>query len=899
MKNAITFLFILTANWVIAQSSYTTINLPSQFTSAEIRMRTGLAGDSYGNVWVAFQYKGLARYNNGGWQLFNTTNSPLLSDTILCLYSYNNYIYIGTPRGLSCFNSFTWTNYTTQDGLPGNEVYGIYCDSQGLIITTQKHLSVRNGNNWTHVQIPNTDFTGRYYSGVYTYYHSPVLRDIAGNIWVGRYDAGLQKRNGNSWQSVTYNNMPIQAYALETDTNGRIWIGRGAQTCVYDGTAVKTLHELQYIDIDFATGLIISFTRTPSGGLFFGNNYRQYLFTDRLYVSETHLPITSTMHTCYSDNCYYMLHQSSDNALLYRINYLPALFYGGMYSQNSYKDLDGNMVKARYGTRGMLFWDGIGNPCYEVPRGSGKHSLFASGLWLGGRDAGNNLHVAMQKYRQGGDDLYSGPVRSYGPGAGTTDTLACIPYDRIWKINKWEIDSFRSWYNNGTLGTGTHTIPEVIASWPAHGDTAEGFDFYLAPFVDTDGDGVYRPALGDYPLIRGTQMLWWVYNDVLGPHTESGGLPLGVEVRASAYIYGCDTFSGTTNAINYTTFLHYEIINRSANTYHDCFAGIWTDADLGDHADDYTGCNVGQNSFYFYNGDNQDGDGNGKTYGTNPPAISTAILNGPWAPLNDGIDNDKDGITDEPFESTGMSSFMYFNNSGAATGDPQTAEECLYYMQGRWRDGSHMTYGGTGYNSSSVECQFMFPGRPTTDPYGWGTGGVPMGDWSEESENNSPADRRGIAGMGPFNWAPGEIHYIDLAFVWSRAFTGQAWASVEKNFVETAQIIDWYHNGGPQPWLYGGNFPYCDIQPMSVTQPMVAGDKMRLYPNPASDNVFVLLPAGSGNCRLEITNTNGQIADCKTVSGKTEFNVSNYPPGIYFVRAVGESYTGSVKMVVQ
>ncbi len=31
------------------------------------------------------------------------------------------------------------------------------------------------------------------------------------------------------------------------------------------------------------------------------------------------------------------------------------------------------------------------------------------------------------------------------------------------------------------------------------GNTALGQDFYLAPFLDFDGDGFYDPTLGDYP----------------------------------------------------------------------------------------------------------------------------------------------------------------------------------------------------------------------------------------------------------------------------------------------------------------------------------------------------------------------------------------------------------------
>src|ERR1044071_5372506 len=51
---------------------------------------------------------------------------------------------------------------------------------------------------------------------------------------------------------------------------------------------------------------------------------------------------------------------------------------------------------------GDMWWDAMASigPKYEVPIGSGKHSLFAGGLWIGGVDALSNLHIAAQTYRQ-------------------------------------------------------------------------------------------------------------------------------------------------------------------------------------------------------------------------------------------------------------------------------------------------------------------------------------------------------------------------------------------------------------------------------------------------------------------------------------------------------------------
>ena len=64
------------------------------------------------------------------------------------------------------------------------------------------------------------------------------------------------------------------------------------------------------------------------------------------------------------------------------------------FAQNPLKFLDINQVKAGVYNRGDMHWNmNTGNASYEVPVGSGAHSDFATGLWIGGIDAGNIKEV--------------------------------------------------------------------------------------------------------------------------------------------------------------------------------------------------------------------------------------------------------------------------------------------------------------------------------------------------------------------------------------------------------------------------------------------------------------------------------------------------------------------------
>lgn len=484
-----------------------------------------------------------------------------------------------------------------------------------------------------------------------------------------------------------------------------------------------------------------------------------------------------------------------------------------------------NNVRCLIHTGGDMWWDLIGNPSYEIPKNSGKHALFAGAIWVGGTDVNGQLRLFAQKYRQDGNEIWTGPLKAYGPEKASVTPDVCSKYDKHFVVSRNQVSEYRTYWraqqNNDQelLNTqfANYTIPQIIIDWPGNNWDPD-YDFNLAPFWDEDGDGVYNHLQGDYPFydldkilpcgttrelrrprLYGDETYWWVYNDKGNVHTEMNGEAIGMEIRAQYFAFS------TNDELNNMTFGNYGLINRSSFTLIDTYFGVWTDADLGDHADDFVGCDVNRGLGYLYNGDEMDGDGNGKTYGSQPPAIGVDFFEGPYqdadnkdnlsawtgaqnntqpncsyAPLNEGSINGlnfQDGIVDN--ERWGMRRFLYFNNAtGVPNGDPQTAVEAYNFLRGFWRDGTRMTYGGTGYQSSSTYADFMFPGRPTTDPCGWGTSGIPQESWSEESENNSPADRRFVHSAGPFTLEPGAINDITTGMVWARAIQGGAWASV-------------------------------------------------------------------------------------------------------------------------
>jgi len=118
------------------------------------------------------------------------------------------------------------------------------------------------------------------------------------------------------------------------------------------------------------------------------------------------------------------------------------------------------------------------------------------------------------------------------------------------------------------------------------------------------GKDFYTPSLGDYPAIRGDQAIFFIMNDDLEKHTESKGVPLGVEILGMVYAY-----SSTDSALNNTIFLSYVLRNKSTTNYKDFYFGFWCDYDIGFAKDDYVGCDTLLNLGFGYNGKEIDGNG--------------------------------------------------------------------------------------------------------------------------------------------------------------------------------------------------------------------------------------------------------------------------------------------------
>lgn len=359
-------------------------------------------------------------------------------------------------------------------------------------------------------------------------------------------------------------------------------------------------------------------------------------------------------------------------------------------------------------------------------------AIFADGL-IWGAKIGREIRVNGATYRYG---LQAGKILPDGTADNPED-----PKYRIYKIRKgWETlppgperDAYEKDYNE----------------WPME----DG-----APFEDVDGNGQYTPGV-DVPKFIGDQVLWCVSND-MDPSRSTytyGTLPMGLEQQMTVFAFN------RTGDLGDMVFKKYTIINKGDLTLKDMYFGYWSDTDLGDANDDYTGCDTVLSLGYTYNGDNNDVG----YYGVNPPAVGYDFFQGPIVPATPSDSAKFLGSWRKGYKNLPMTAFTFYINGSNTYSDPDLgvaagSVQFYYYLTGYLWDGSPFTDPNTGQ-----DVKFVLAGDPTAPA------GSPQAGWNEwngwpGSPTGGPGDRRHLMCSGPFNMAPGDTQEVVVGIVIAR-----------------------------------------------------------------------------------------------------------------------------------
>lgn len=873
---------ILVALTMFAQNGFTSYPL----TTTASNTRNCLKIDASGNKWIGFSNRGATKFDGVSCTIYDTLNSGIAANWVYDIaFGAGNTIWFATKKGLSKFDGTNWTTYKKiNSGLPSDTVLTLFVDNTDVWIGTQNGLSKFNGSTWA---VYNTANSGLINNKVLC-----INKDASNKMWIGT-PVGLSVKSGTSWITYNENNSYFvrdQVNVIYAD-NTAMWIGtQNSGLFKFENNVFHTLTSL-FFNTSFNSPSpiysIYTISKGPQGGILVNSFYEILPNQIHLYIlpsgffSYLHAYDSSTGLVWFIRNV-----GTVSNNVISSLNYQNYIGTTLLSQIQGYNTLDVNEVRAGLLNRGDMFWSPsyYADARYEVPKNSGRNAAFASALWIGGIDNGGALHEAAMTYRQTGVDYTTGPLDTL---SGDVDSITAVLYDKIWKIDRLNIEEFKTNFASGAVQNGTYIVSNDILTWPAVG--TGNFTRNMAPFVDVNSDGVYSPLTdGDYPKITGDQMCYWIFNDNM-IHGESEGIPLKVEIHASAYAFTCPQITDSLKALNYTTFYSYEIYNRSLMNYTNTYLGNWDDMDLGDYLDDFIGCNPSSNYGFGYTGDSIDGEDinypggynyYGFMYGEKPPMISTVVLNGPLAEPNDSLDNNNNGVIDEAGEKNLMTSFIYIdNNSDPINGNPNVVPDYYNYSSGKWRDSTQITYGGNGVGGV-IPVNFMYDGVPSG------------GAWDEITAGNGSGDRRFVMGCGPFNLNAGQHVNYSYALVWTRdlvsAYTiGNLY---NKNLADVKKVQQWYA---------AGNYPSCYDLQAGVNSIQKNNSSFTLYPNPANTQITIAYKAETKNARIELFNATGQkINSFVYFNQQQTIDISGFPNGLYLIK-ITDGKNSSVQRFVK
>lgn len=514
--------------------------------------------------------------------------------------------------------------------------------------------------------------------------------------------------------------------------------------------------------------------------------------------------------------------------------------------------LDHNNVSAKIYDNGVFFEDSINSVAsYIVPKSSNVSAIYSGSFWFGGIDVNGQLKIAAQQYATSGKDYFSGPNTRFSGGPQEWALAGNYFGQTVWTVSQAEIDDHIANYQSGG-----YVMPQDIANWPAHGDTTigntgwpgatGGMLGYLAPFVDVNNNGVYDPANGDYPCIKGDQATYTIMNDRGGLHTASYGDPVGIEVHCMFYQFS--TVPGLENI----TFVDVEVVNMGTQTLYDTRAAFFVDGDLGNYQDDYVGTDVSRKLIYTYNGDNMDENNGGALgYGANPPAVGLMVLSHP-------LDH----------------SISYSNSVAYPYADPEIASEFYNAMNGDWQDGTPQL------DNLGDTSEYFYSGDPNTP-----------NSWSEAELMNIPGDRRMLASTDLGVFTPDLSTGADQRLLMTYAIVFAQGTNNLNSVTELQSTADFVQN------FYDNYTTNCfDFSVAGVEQPSEI--EVGMYPNP-NDGTFTLELGNATEGTVQIFDHIGRLVHETTINGgKTVLN-TQLSAGVYQLKFSAENGFGTQKFIVR
>ena len=764
---------------------------------------------SPGELWVAAD-SSVRHYTNNGKQQTTYSLSTISGNggSAHVIRVYNNDIYVALDNGVYKYDGNNWVVLGISNSLSGVSDMEFTNDGTLWCIAGTNVYRYSNGGNFTSESEVGYDLV--------TYQNTVFL---AGN------DSKWRTSASANWTDLPYNTFGAiynRFRKFDVDKTGRLW---GANQ-----KGVAYLENQSWINVLDNIGLREELAAGDSSAYL---NFSTSIYGDgHLYHVSTGGGLDTIL--------YPTLHEEDPNKIIkYGMNGNIWLlknnaifsFFPDLISNHAYKELTINKLKGGVSPAGDMFSNFDHILRYQTLRADGKTSIFAGNLWIGAQGAGGLNYVTAGTYKS---DFSS------GPNSQEYDHNYIKKYNRVWKVTRAEVNAHRTQWLNPS-----YIAPKDIETWPGNGDITKGETQYLAPFIDHNSNGIYEPEKGEYPDIRGDEALYYIFNDIRGPKSQSHTESMGLEIHAMMYSFDSVSAPELHNSI----FFSYKLHNKSNRDYSSLRLGFWLDVDLGNAMDDLMGCDSMNKVFYAYNANANDAGPQG--YGLNPPAIGGVFL------------------------SDSLASVINYNNSNGNpivfTTEPIIRQDYLNYLNSTWKNGQPLRLetpsglfsasNGDGYepSGSSPLTNFMF-----NDAANWY---APLNNF----------DKRLLATVDIGDLATGENRCVDLAIIYARDSIAGAtpYSPVSRLKTYAGKLKQFYADADFE----------CLSESIGVEEEIVE-TQADFYPNPVQSGELLNVLYGKEVSEIKLIDSQGRVLMNKNINGEKKFRFQipyGIANGLYFV----------------
>lgn len=175
-----------------------------------------------------------AKAQQSAYVQYNTDDGLAQSQVRAIGQDGNGYIWFGTVGGLSRFDGYEFLNFSTDDGLPANQINCLLRGESNFWIGSTGSLCKKTGLGFTTIPLPADYSSSKIFD---------MAEDRKGNLWLAFTGMGVLKFNGDTFERFDTGAGLPNGYirTIETAPNGDIWVGGREGVVVISGDTARAL----------------------------------------------------------------------------------------------------------------------------------------------------------------------------------------------------------------------------------------------------------------------------------------------------------------------------------------------------------------------------------------------------------------------------------------------------------------------------------------------------------------------------------------------------------------------------------------------------------------------------------------------------------------------------------